>query len=160
MFRLVCDIGTEVASNNAMPCGVILFVKFFLDISCNVLITKKKGVKCQIRRFQERKCELMQTFSILYFSNACDAQSTASCCISSDISALLITALRSAILLFVVFLFFSFASLVTCCFDVSCVTVSGVYLEETRREKQNCCEGAAGFRSLCLEELTTEQGHK
>ena len=37
------------------------------------------------------------TFSMLYFSKACVAQSTASCCISSDISAFLMTALRSAI---------------------------------------------------------------
>uniref|UniRef100_A0A2S2R9H4 Uncharacterized protein n=1 Tax=Sipha flava TaxID=143950 RepID=A0A2S2R9H4_9HEMI len=37
------------------------------------------------------------TFSILYFSSAWVAQSTASCCISSDISAFLITALRSDI---------------------------------------------------------------
>ena len=37
------------------------------------------------------------TFSILYFSKACVAQSTASCCISSDMSAFLITAFRSAI---------------------------------------------------------------
>ena len=36
------------------------------------------------------------SFSILYFSNAWDAQSTASCCMSSDMSAFLITALRSA----------------------------------------------------------------
>jgi hypothetical protein len=35
---------------------------------------------------------------MLYFSNACDAQSTASCCISSDMSAFLITALRSAMI--------------------------------------------------------------
>ncbi len=38
------------------------------------------------------------TFSMLYFSKACVAQSTASCCISSDMSAFLITAFRSAIL--------------------------------------------------------------
>uniref|UniRef100_A0A7G3AE33 Putative conserved plasma membrane protein n=1 Tax=Lutzomyia longipalpis TaxID=7200 RepID=A0A7G3AE33_LUTLO len=39
------------------------------------------------------------SFSILYFSRACVAQSTASCCISSLISAFLITALRSDIFL-------------------------------------------------------------
>lgn len=38
------------------------------------------------------------TFSILYFSSACVAQSTASCCISSLMSAFLMTALRSDIL--------------------------------------------------------------
>uniref|UniRef100_A0A1L8E7S8 Uncharacterized protein n=1 Tax=Haematobia irritans TaxID=7368 RepID=A0A1L8E7S8_HAEIR len=40
------------------------------------------------------------SFSILYFSNACVAQSTASCCISSLMSAFLITALRSDIFVF------------------------------------------------------------
>lgn len=35
------------------------------------------------------------SFSILYFSMACVAQSTASCCMSSDMSAFLITAFRS-----------------------------------------------------------------
>ena len=38
------------------------------------------------------------SFSMLNFSRACDAQSTASCCMSSDMSAFLITALRSAML--------------------------------------------------------------
>lgn len=42
--------------------------------------------------------EFWLTFSILYFSSACVAQSTASCCISSLISAFLMTALRSDIL--------------------------------------------------------------
>ena len=36
---------------------------------------------------------------MLYFSSACDAQSTASCCISSLISAFFITALRSAMVM-------------------------------------------------------------
>lgn len=38
------------------------------------------------------------TFSMLYFSIACVAQSTASCCMSSLMSAFLMTALRSVIL--------------------------------------------------------------
>lgn len=37
------------------------------------------------------------SFSMLYFSIACVAQSTASCCMSSDMSAFLITAFRSDI---------------------------------------------------------------
>lgn len=37
------------------------------------------------------------SFSMLYFSMACVAQSTASCCMSSDMSAFLITAFRSDI---------------------------------------------------------------
>ena len=40
------------------------------------------------------------SFSMLYFSKAWDAQSTASCCMSSDMSAFLITAFRSAIVFF------------------------------------------------------------
>ena len=35
------------------------------------------------------------SFSMLYFSRACVAQSTASCCMSSDMSAFFTTALRS-----------------------------------------------------------------
>lgn len=38
----------------------------------------------------------MGTFSMLYFSKAWEAQSTASCCISSDMSAFLMTAFLSA----------------------------------------------------------------
>ncbi|CAH0365833.1 unnamed protein product [Pelagomonas calceolata] len=38
------------------------------------------------------------SFSMLYFSSACDAQSTASCCMSSLMSAFLMTALRSILL--------------------------------------------------------------
>ena len=43
------------------------------------------------------------TFSMLYFSSAWEAQSTASCCMSSDISAFLITAFRSDIVYFLYF---------------------------------------------------------
>lgn len=39
------------------------------------------------------------SFSMLYFSMACVAQSTASCCMSSDMSAFLITAFLSVIML-------------------------------------------------------------
>lgn len=45
------------------------------------------------------KSESKHTFSILYFSRAWVAQSTASCCISSDISAFFITAFLSDILI-------------------------------------------------------------
>lgn len=38
------------------------------------------------------------SFSILYFSMACVAQSTASCCMSSDISAFFITAFLSVMM--------------------------------------------------------------
>merc|ERR1719458_1791499 len=38
MSGLVSDIGTKVPANNAVPCGVVLFVKLLLDVSCNVLL--------------------------------------------------------------------------------------------------------------------------
>jgi hypothetical protein len=92
MFGLVRDIRTKISPNNAMPCWVVFLIELFLDISSNVLERKS------VREMVIGSVRHYVTFSILYFSNACDAQSTASCCISSDMSALLITALRSAIL--------------------------------------------------------------
>merc|ERR1719234_289705 len=38
MSGLMSDVGTKVPANNAMPCGVVLFVKLLLDVSCNVLL--------------------------------------------------------------------------------------------------------------------------
>merc|ERR1740123_1300643 len=38
MSGLMSDVGTKVPSNNAVPCGVVLFVKLLLDVSCNVLL--------------------------------------------------------------------------------------------------------------------------
>merc|ERR1711894_329140 len=38
MSGLMSDIGTKVPANNAVPCGVVLFVKLLLDVSCNVLL--------------------------------------------------------------------------------------------------------------------------
>jgi len=32
MLRLVCDIAAKVASNNTMPCGIVLLVKLLLDV--------------------------------------------------------------------------------------------------------------------------------
>merc|ERR1712087_596729 len=66
-------VGAEVAAHDAVPGGVVLLVELLLD-------------------------EGAMSFSMLYFSRACVAQSTASCCMSSAMSAFLITALRSVIL--------------------------------------------------------------
>jgi len=38
MSGLMSDVGTKVPANNAVPCGVVLFVKLLLDVSCNVLL--------------------------------------------------------------------------------------------------------------------------
>ena len=37
VLGLVSDVGTEVAAYNAVPCGVVLFVEFFLDEGGDVL---------------------------------------------------------------------------------------------------------------------------
>ena len=37
VLRFMCHVRTEVTAHNAMPCGVILLVKFLLDIRSNVL---------------------------------------------------------------------------------------------------------------------------
>lgn len=49
-------------------------------------------------RFDERK--KLRTFSMLYIESAWAAQSTASCCISSDMSAFLITAFLCSLILY------------------------------------------------------------
>jgi hypothetical protein len=38
MLGLVCDVGSEVASDDAVPGGVILLVELLLDIGSNVLL--------------------------------------------------------------------------------------------------------------------------
>ncbi len=44
------DVATEVPSYDAMPRGVVLFVEFFLDESCNVLfnVVFFQGLRCAI----------------------------------------------------------------------------------------------------------------
>jgi len=37
VFGLVGDVATKVAANDAMPCWVVLLVKFLFDICCNIL---------------------------------------------------------------------------------------------------------------------------
>ena len=71
MLRFVRNVRPEVTAYDAVPSWVVLFIELLL-------------------------MNAAMSFSILYFSNAWDAQSTASCCMSSDMSAFLITALRSA----------------------------------------------------------------
>ncbi len=36
--RLVGDVRSEVPAHDAVPGGVVLFVKLFFDVSCNVLL--------------------------------------------------------------------------------------------------------------------------
>ena len=38
MLGLVSDVRSEVTPNNAMPCGVVLFVELFLDVRSNVFL--------------------------------------------------------------------------------------------------------------------------
>ena len=38
MLGLVGDVAAEVTANNAMPCGVVLFVELLLDVGSNVLL--------------------------------------------------------------------------------------------------------------------------
>ena len=103
VLRFVGDIGAKVAADNAVPSGVVLLVKFLLNVSRNILYTMEN---CKTGEHAEgcvsKSGEILHTFSMLYFSKAWDAQSTASCCISSDMSAFLMTALRSAIIYIVV----------------------------------------------------------
>lgn len=38
MLGLVCHVAAEVAADNAVPCWVVLFVEFFLDVRSNVFL--------------------------------------------------------------------------------------------------------------------------
>ena len=38
VLGLVSDVRSEVTSNNAMPCGVVLFVELLLDVRSNVFL--------------------------------------------------------------------------------------------------------------------------
>lgn len=51
MARLVCHIRPKVASNNAMPCGIVFFVELLLDVSSNILSreTKERRRKILVR---------------------------------------------------------------------------------------------------------------
>eukprot|EP00445_Apocalathium_hangoei_P094040 CAMPEP_0204236392 /NCGR_PEP_ID=MMETSP0361-20130328/92427_1 /ASSEMBLY_ACC=CAM_ASM_000343 /TAXON_ID=268821 /ORGANISM="Scrippsiella Hangoei, Strain SHTV-5" /LENGTH=170 /DNA_ID=CAMNT_0051208333 /DNA_START=62 /DNA_END=571 /DNA_ORIENTATION=+ len=69
---LVRDVGAEVAPDDDVPSGIVLFVELLLDEGGDILLD-------------------------VVFSKAWVAQSIASCCMSSAMSAFLITALRSAI---------------------------------------------------------------
>lgn len=50
VLGLVGDVAAKVATNNAMPGGVILFVKLLLDVSGNVFfnIVLIKSLQCRI----------------------------------------------------------------------------------------------------------------
>jgi hypothetical protein len=37
VLGLVCDVRAEVATDNRVPCRVVLFVEFLLDVRSNVL---------------------------------------------------------------------------------------------------------------------------
>ena len=103
---------TKVSPNDAVPRRVVLFVKLLLYEGCNVLLDVKllKGLQYDSEgRAAVLNRMLCSLFAVLTFSewpmllgaaeNAsyCTwvAQSTASCCISSAMSAFLITAFRS-----------------------------------------------------------------
>merc|ERR1712146_148130 len=38
VLRLVCDIGTEVSTHDAVPCGVVLFIELLFDVGSDVLL--------------------------------------------------------------------------------------------------------------------------
>jgi hypothetical protein len=38
VFGFVGDVRSEVSADDAVPCGVVLLVKLFLDVGCDILL--------------------------------------------------------------------------------------------------------------------------
>lgn len=60
----MCNIGTKISSNNAMPSWVIFLIEFLLDVCSDIL--KVKPSKSKFQKYEMSGL----TFSMLYFSNA------------------------------------------------------------------------------------------
>ena len=96
---LVSDIGAEVAADDAVPGGVVLLVELLLDVGGDVLLNVVlfQSLSCAVHGVLKYIITLLiltklhtanlklQLYSKNYFT----------CCISSDMSAFLMTALRS-----------------------------------------------------------------
>lgn len=50
VLGLVGNVATEISSNNTMPCGIVFFVEFLLDVCSNVFfnVVFLKGCGCTI----------------------------------------------------------------------------------------------------------------
>lgn len=63
--RLVGDIRSEIPSDDAVPCRVVLLVKFLLDVRCNVLQNKSTR---QIPRYDTDE-SYVKRISVIYLEN-------------------------------------------------------------------------------------------
>lgn len=97
VFGLVSHVASEVPSHDAVPGRVIFLVKLLWTTKtwspCSTLREDCSYIGCVSLTTFLMKAAM--SFSMLYFSRACVAHSTASCCMSSDMSAFLITAFLS-----------------------------------------------------------------
>lgn len=80
VFGLVSHVGAEIPTHYGVPSGIVLLVEFLLN----------EGL------FLNTHHDTAMSFSMLNFSSAWLAQSMASCCISSLMSAFFTTAFLSA----------------------------------------------------------------
>lgn len=102
--RLGCHRGEKSLTSCRLNLNTLwnLFHPIFptddFDELCSIFPQLSAQIPNQNRQRTSTQPDVTLTFSMLYFSKACVAQSTASCCISSLMSAFLITAFLSLIL--------------------------------------------------------------
>lgn len=96
MFRLMGDIRTKISSNDTMPCRVVFLVEFLLDISSDVLLD-----------VVFLQCLSGTIDGVLFMIKKSRNNIVDTCCMSSLMSAFLITAFRSDILALLFFFRFS-----------------------------------------------------
>lgn len=69
VLGFVCNVRTEVSSDNAMPSGVVLLVKLLLDVGSNIFfnIELLQGLCCAIDGILSNVCEHLQTKVTCYY---------------------------------------------------------------------------------------------
>lgn len=100
MLRLVRHVAAKVSPNYAMPCGVVLLVKLLQkdEKQKRLVGTADAREELQLQTCSTFLTKAAISFSMLNLSIAWMAKSTASCCMSSDMSTFFITAFFSDML--------------------------------------------------------------
>ena len=61
----VCNIASKVSANYNVPCWIVLFIKFFLDVSCNILRIKAKVLEKKSIERKRKQSSFVSTNSNL-----------------------------------------------------------------------------------------------